>query len=230
MIRCPAELMLVSSELWLMLCGESCCSRFTGNVASWLNFKSLLTWNEWTVILTRARRRHTECAELVDGFDDAFALFCACAAAPFPVQWDVQQLLMFLFCQRDTHAQLLRKCGCTGRRQYKEQKDPSEFETVIKLRFEYKEWTFKYVPCSVVVLEWPTIIRNGLHIPRTHLLRVSIIPTGWETVLIWITDIITSLSLEWMSFSNKVSQIIYDHECWQEEVNQTDNMLINVSN
>lgn len=173
---------LLDSELWLVLCWESCCCCccFTRNVPSWLNFTSLLTWHKRTVIFTGARWCHTECAELIDGFDDAFALLCTCVAAPFAVHWDVQQLLLFFFYQRDTHPQLFRERGCTGKK-----RQPFKNILICEERCT--------LGVGVVKSDLPS---SGMgSISQGLIFSVSPLSQLDGKVLIWIIGIITSLSL-----------------------------------
>lgn len=78
----------------------------------------MLLLGEKSVVMAScpAKVTRTERAELVNGFDDAFALLCSRAAAPFAFQRDVEQLLLLLFRQRYAQAQLIGERRCTAGR------------------------------------------------------------------------------------------------------------------
>lgn len=116
------------------------------------------TWN-----ILRGIWSHTKCTELINGFDDAFTLLCAWLAAPLTLQWDIQQLFLLFFSQWDTCAQLIRERG---------------YAKGVSIFHQY--------PISHIneekrlILSWPTIIRDRLHIPWTHFFCVTIIPAKKE--------------------------------------------------
>lgn len=205
---------LLDSELWLVLCWESCCCCccFTRNVPSWLNFTSLLTWHKRTVIFTGARWCHTECAELIDGFDDAFALLCTCVAAPFAVHWDVQQLLLFCFYQRDTHPQLFGERGCTGKKRQPfknilicEERCTLGVWVLLRVTYHHQGWAPYPKDSSSPCLHYPSWMGKCWYesSASSHLwVFVLVISFFWHF----------ASSLKWMSLSNKVFQILCDHE------------------
>lgn len=124
-------------------------------------------------IFTGARWRHTECAELINGLDDAFALLCACAAAPFPIQGDIQQLLLFFLYQWDAQPQLVGERGCA---EGKNGKNPSNCKEVTfgrkcslntgSLRcgciaYHHQEWAPYPKDSSSLCLRYPSWMRNS---------------------------------------------------------------------
>lgn len=123
---------------------ESSSCYLTRNAPSRRNFISPLTW----LMLTGASWHHTERAELVDGFDDAFALLGACAAAPFTVQGNVQQLLLLLLDERNTLAQLIRKRGCKDIRTKLSQLKAVKTEGMSSLLFFRWAPHFRFLPSS----------------------------------------------------------------------------------
>lgn len=168
------------------------------------------TWAD-CLFFTVAWWCHTECAELVDGFDDAVALFCACAAAPLAFQRDVQQLLLFRFHQRDAHAQLLRERGCTR---------SNCTRTYVLI---CKDRSLKCVG-AVVWLYFSDLPSSGMgSISQGLIFSVSpLSQLDEKTVLTWVITPFTTLfckvlshrwhtanthNLKWMPFSNKVFKI-----------------------